>query len=263
MDVYPIRVLIADDEAPARRELRRLLSMDPQLLIIGESDSGVAVFEQALIHKPDIIFLDIQMPGMNGIEVAQAFLRHDYYPLIIFITAYDEYAIEAFELHAVDYILKPVREERFAKMLERVHQRISSQSAVKDNEKYLRELLLAMSSMNNQRSCKERISVYKGDKIIPVCVDTILYAEAKGRSCTIYTDDAAYPTTYIMSELQSILHPPNFFLSHRSFIINLDKIESIDIWFNGAYRVKMQGREELIPVSRGNAAEFRALMHMS
>src|SRR5690554_6281544 len=105
------RVLIADDEAPARRELRRLLSVDPSLVVVGEAQNGLDAFTQAMALRPDIVFLDIQMPALTGIETAEQFLANHYYPLIVFVTAYDAYAVKAFELHAIDYILKPVRKE--------------------------------------------------------------------------------------------------------------------------------------------------------
>ncbi|MCF7934425.1 MAG: LytTR family DNA-binding domain-containing protein [Spirochaetia bacterium] len=256
-----LRILIADDEAPARREIRRLLQNEQDMLIIHESDNGIDAYEQALMQRPDIVFLDMQMPGMTGIEVAQGFLTHEYVPLIVFITAYDSYAVEAFDLHAVDYLLKPMHEQRFHRMLTRIRERLAAQAGQQLDTSRLQELLQQLHTDSGSPSAK-RISVFKGEKIIPLKIQDILFAEAKGRSCMIYTADAEYRSSYLMYELQQILTMPMFYHSHRSYLINLDRIASIEIWFNNTYRVMMEGRDEHIPVSRGNTAEFRELMNL-
>jgi DNA-binding LytR/AlgR family response regulator len=254
------RVLIADDEAPARRELKRLLQADRSLVVVAEAENGQDAYVEALQKRPEIIFLDIQMPAMTGIEVASGFLAHNYFPLIIFVTAYDEYALTAFEVHAVDYILKPVRKERFDAVLQRIHACMTGQ-APQDSEERIRQVIAALGN-GQQKTSTPRISVYQGERILPIRTDEIIYAEASGRSCTIRTKDGLFNTGYLMCELQEILPASLFFLCHRSYLVNLDRIDSVELWINSTYRLKMAHCDTLIPVSRGNTNELKRILNL-
>jgi len=251
------RVLIADDEAPARRELKRLLQVDPSLELIGEADNGFDAFTKAMQLRPEIIFMDIQMPAMSGIETAQRFLANHYFPLIVFVTAYDEYAVKAFELHAIDYILKPVRKQRFARVLKRIHEQLNEQGP----EEAQSRLLLLIQSLKDAAPVS-RISLYQGEKIIPIRTDQIIYAEACGRSCTVMTSKGLFSSAYRMHELQDILCSSHFFLCHRSYLVNLDYLESVELWVNSTYRLKMAHCDTLIPVSRNSTNELKVLLHL-
>ncbi|MBI9096219.1 MAG: response regulator transcription factor [Sphaerochaeta sp.] len=251
------RVLIADDEAPARRELKRLLQADPSLELVGEADNGLDAFTKAMQLRPEIIFLDIQMPAMSGIETAQGFLANHYYPLIVFVTAYDEYAVKAFELHAIDYILKPVRKQRFAMVLKRIHEQLHEQGP----EAAQSRLLQLIQSLK-ESSPVSRISLYQGEKIIPIRTDQIIYAEASGRSCTVMTSKGLFTSAYRMHELEDILSTSHFFLCHRSYLVNLDFLESVELWVNSTYRLKMAHCDTLIPVSRNSTSELKQLLHL-
>lgn len=252
------RVLIADDERPSRNEIRRLIAESDDFIVTAEAENGNQAFEQALALRPDVIFLDIQMPGSDGIETAQKFLKHQYHPLIVFITAFEEYAVKAFELHAVDYLLKPFGRERFSTMLERIRDRLSRENSDSLQEQQLTEIIRSFS----EKQRVNRIAVYRGDRIVPVRISDILFVEAKGRSCSIYTKDMEFQSSYMLYELEQMLRLPDFFHCHRSFIINLNAIESIEIWVNSTYRVILEGREEQIPVSRAHTAEFKELMSL-
>ncbi len=255
------RVLIADDEAPARRELKRLLCVDSSLEVIAEADNGLDAFTQAMALRPDVVFLDIQMPAMTGIETAEKFLANHYFPLIVFVTAYDTYAVKAFELHAIDYILKPVHKERLDMVLKRIHVQLSDASPQVDQERLLR--LLDFLKEDTQQNPPRRIALYQGDKIIPIRIDEIIYAEACGRSCKVMTKEGFYPTAYSMHELQEILPASNFFLCHRSYLINLDAIESVELWVNSTYRLKMTNCDTLVPVSRNCTVALKQFLHLS
>lgn len=250
------RVLIADDEAPARRELKRLLGIDPTLQVIAEAENGEEAFTQAISLRPDIIFLDIQMPGMTGIETAKGFLRHSFFPLIIFVTAYDEFALRAFEVHAVDYILKPVRQDRFESLLQRLHTLLDGNS---NPQEYVQRVI---SSFQPPKEPDTRISVYKGEAIIPIRTDRIIYVEAAGRHCDIMTDSGLYHSGYLLYELEQLLSGPRFFCCHRSYIVNLDHIQSVQLWVNSSYRLKMEGSDTLIPVSRSRTTELKRLLNL-
>jgi DNA-binding LytR/AlgR family response regulator len=251
------RVLIADDEAPARRELRRLLSVDPSLVVVGEAQNGLDAFTQAMAQRPDIVFLDIQMPALTGIETAEQFLANHYYPLIVFVTAYDAYAVKAFELHAIDYILKPVRKERLDMVLKRIHMQLDDAHPQDGQERLLR---LISSLQEGRQPC--RIALYQGDKIIPIRIDEIIYAEASGRCCKVMTKDGLFSTAYSMHELQEILPSSRFFPCHRSYLVNLDCIESVQLWVNSTYRLKMTGSDTLVPVSRSSTAALKQFLHL-
>lgn len=254
------RVLIADDEAPARRELMRLLSVDPTLVVIGEAENGLDAFTQALALRPDIVFLDIQMPAMTGIEIAEKFLANRYFPLIVFVTAYDTYAVKAFELHAIDYILKPIRKERLDMVLKRIHAQLSDAPPLESQERLLRLLSSLKEGAQPNPTC--RIALYQGEKIIPIRFEEIIYAEASGRSCKVMTKDGLYPTAYSMYELQEILPSSRFFLCHRSYLVNLDAIESVELWVNSTYRLKLANCDTLVPVSRSNTAALKQFLHL-
>lgn len=254
------RVLIADDEAPARRELKRLLGVDASLVVVGEAENGLDAFKVAMTLRPDIVFLDIQMPALTGIETAEMFLANRYYPLIVFVTAYDAYAVKAFELHAIDYILKPVRKERLDMVLKRIHTQLDSQEPQEGQERLLR--LISSLKEESQPTPVCRIALYQGDKIIPIRTDEIIYAEAYGRSCRVMTKDGLFTTTYSMHELQDILPSSRFFSCHRSYLVNLDCIESVELWVNSTYRLKMTGCDTLVPVSRSSTAALKQFLHL-
>jgi two-component system LytT family response regulator/two-component system response regulator LytT len=251
-------VLIADDEAPARRELKRLLQEDSSLVLVGEAQNGLEAYELAMQLRPQIIFLDIQMPALTGVETAQRFLASQYHPLIVFVTAYDEFAVKAFELHAIDYILKPVHKQRFAMVLERIHEQLKEEDPQEE-----RSRLLRLVQSLKETSSVSWISLYQGEKIIPIRTDQIIYAEAFGRSCKVMTKEGLYCTAYRMHELQAILPSVHFFLCHRSYLINLEYLESVELWVNSTYRLKMKYCDTLIPVSRNSTSELKRLLHLS
>ncbi len=254
------RVLIADDEAPARRELKRLLFVDPSLVVVGEAENGVDAFNVAMKLRPDIVFLDIQMPAMTGIETAEKFLADHYYPLIVFVTAYDAYAVKAFELHAIDYILKPVRKERLDMVLKRIHSQLDAHAPQDEQERLLKLISSLQEGRQSNPAC--RIALYQGDKIIPIRTDEIIYAEASGRCCKVMTKDGLFSTAYSMHELQEILPSSRFFPCHRSYLVNLDCIESVELWVNSTYRLKMTGCDTLVPVSRSSTAVLKQFLHL-
>ena len=255
------RVLIGDDEAPARRELKRLLCADPSLLVIGEAENGLDAFTQTMVLRPDIVFLDIQMPAMSGIETVEKLLANHNHPLIVFVTAYDAYAVKAFELHAIDYILKPVRKERLDMVLKRIHMQLEATHPQQGQERLLR--LISSLQEGGQPNPACRIALYQGDKIIPIRIDEIIYAESCGRCCKVMTKAGYFPTAYSMHELQEILPSSRFFLCHRSYLVNLDCIESVELWVNSTYRLKMTNCDTLVPVSRNSTAALKQFLHLA
>jgi len=252
-----VRAIVADDEAPAREELIYILQQLNKVEVVGQASHGLQVLDLNRKYKPDLIFLDIKMPGMNGIEVAKKLLEESHVPYVIFITAYDEYAVEAFEVNAIDYILKPVYEERLDKALNRIMEQIA-----KKDKDYLNKLNKLIEDMNEKGHESSRISVYHNGKLIPLDKDDIIYATVENKNTIIVSTKGRFEVNYTLGQLQKILSSDNFFRSHKSFIINIDKIELIEPWFNCTYNVVLKDVNMKIPVSRSQSKEFKEIMNI-
>ncbi|WP_427340130.1 LytR/AlgR family response regulator transcription factor [Caloranaerobacter sp. DY30410] len=253
-----IRCIIVEDEMPAREEIKYLLQEFDDIDIVGEATHGLEAIELIQRLKPDLIFLDIKMPKISGIEVTERVVKGEYVPLIVFITAFDQFAIKAFEVNAVDYLLKPVSKERLKKAIEKVKEIHYSRADYDDKlEKFLRFI------KNERRNKISKISVYKNGKLIPLDPGEIIYITVEGRNTIIVSTKGKFESNNTLSQLEKKLNTKNFFRSHRSFLINLDYIEEIEPWFNSTYRVKMKYSKEKIPVSRSQVKEFRGIMDIN
>ncbi|EOC99470.1 LytR/AlgR family response regulator transcription factor [Caldisalinibacter kiritimatiensis] len=254
-----IRCLIVDDESPAREELMYLLNEYEELEIVGTAKHGIEAIELNDKLKPDVIFLDIQMPKVDGIEVAKEVIKSTNVPLIIFVTAYDEYAIQAFELNAIDYLLKPVSQERLDKSINKVEERLDNIS--NEYEQKLKKLLNVITNKEDKNI--KKICLYKNGTIVPLDINKIIYATVENRNTVIFSVEGKYEYSHTLSDLEEKLNLSNFFRSHRSFLINLDFIEEIEPWFNSTYQVKMKQINEKIPVSRKQVKEFKNIMNIT
>lgn len=251
-----IRCLIVDDELPAREELKYILSKSNKVKVIGEASHGLEALELIRKTEPDVVFLDIQMPQMRGIDVARKVLEEDHIPMIIFVTAYDEFAIEAFEVNAIDYLLKPISEERLYNRIEKIY-------SMKNNEEInsieqLNKLIKDMKSSTPS----SRISVYFKNKLIPIDTNDIIYSTVENKTTVIITPEEKYETNYSLSELHEKLDPEIFFRTHKSYILNLNFIESIEPWFNSTYNINLKNSKEIVPVSRNYAKKFKEIMNI-
>ncbi|CCH54079.1 Sensory transduction protein lytT [Fibrisoma limi BUZ 3] len=236
------KVVIIDDEAASRTLIRQYLEAYPQLIVVGEANNGVDAVRQINEFRPDLIFLDIQMPGLTGFDV----LKHlDEIPQIIFSTAYDQYALQAFDVHAVDYLLKPYTRERFAQAVNR----ISSSSIQKIQP--LAESLLSPSTY------PEKILVQTGNRLLAVSVADILRIEAEGDYSNLVTNKGSFLSNYGISSLESKLNPQQFIRVHRSDIINLNFIREIQK-YPSSYDVIMQNGD-VVRVSRSYMDRIREL----
>lgn len=237
--------LIVDDEKLARELLREYLEGFPQIEIIGECAKGNEAVEKINKMKPDIIFLDVQMPGMNGFDVLEEI---DHEPYVIFTTAYDQYAIKAFEKNAVDYLLKPLDEERFR---EAVNRALKRKTAEHGN---LEELLRSIKS--DSKNFESHIFVQKSEKLFNLPVEEIVYLEASGDYTVITTKTDQFVSSSGIGKLEEIMDPDTFIRVHRSTIINLNYLKEIERHFNGGMVVKMQSGKSF-PVSRTYAKLIR------
>jgi two-component system LytT family response regulator len=238
--------LIIDDEKLARDLLREYLESFSEIEIIGECAKGSEAVEKINKQKPDLIFLDVQMPGMTGFDVLEDI---DHEPYVIFTTAYDQYAIKAFEKNAVDYLLKPLDEERFRLAVNRaLKQQKLEQSNIEDLLQNLRG--------ERKSSYESHIFVQKSEKLFNLPVDEIVYLEASGDYTIITTKNDQFVSSSGIGKLDEIMNPDTFIRVHRSTIINLNFLKEIERHFNGGMVVKMQNGKSF-PVSRTYAKAIR------
>jgi len=238
--------IIVDDEKLARDLLKEYLENFPEIEVLGEAEQGTEAVEKIDKLKPDVVFLDVQMPGMTGFEVLED-LEHE--PYVIFVTAYDQYAIKAFEKNAVDYLLKPLDEERFRNAVNRALKRKTLEhSSIED----------LLSSMKSERkgSYDTHIFVQKSEKLFNLPVDEIVYLEASGDYTIITTKADQFVSSSGIGKLEEILNPEVFIRVHRSTIVNVNYLKEIERHFNGGMVVKMQSGKSF-PVSRTYAKLIR------
>lgn len=241
-----IKCVIIDDEQLARELLREYIQNIPEITIIGEADKGTDAVELIDEAKPDLVFLDVQMPGMTGFDVLDE-ITHD--PYVIFTTAYDQYAIRAFEKNAVDYLLKPLDEDRFKLAVNRIMERM------KLEQNNVGELLLDMKT-ENRTSYDSHIFVQKSEKLINLAVEEIMFLEASGDYTILTTKADQFVSSSGIGKLEEILNPEMFIRVHRSTIININFLKEIEKHFNGGMIVKMQNGKSF-PVSRTYAKLIR------
>jgi two-component system LytT family response regulator len=239
------KVVIVDDESAGRKLIKEYLQDYPALILVGEANNGVDAIKVINEFKPDLIFLDVQMPGMTGFEV----LPHlEEIPHIIFSTAYDQYALEAFEVHAVDYLLKPYTKERFRKAIDRVQK--ESQTPMTNP--------LAESLIMDKSAFPERILVQRGNKMVTIAVNEIIRIEANGDYSKLIIGENAFLSNYGISKLENKLDPGTFIRVHRSSIINIRFVESVNKYVS-SYDVLMKNGD-VVRVSRGYAENIKNLM---
>ncbi len=247
-----LRVLVVDDEKPARKDIARLLGAINGFESIGEAGDGFEAVKAIKSKKPDIILLDIQMPGLDGFQVLKKLSGHEHMPAVIFITAYDEYALEAFEVHAIDYILKPVEEKRLRKALDRAARILRGQQSPPD--------LAAL--LNTMNAAPQRLALRREDSHVMVDVSDILFAASSGGEIKVVTSDMeGEASARSLDELQRDLPPKIFVRVHRSYLANINRIHEITPWFSGSFRLRMgDGKGPMIPLSRGYAKQLRKIL---
>ena len=246
-----MRAMLVDDEELARKRLRKLLQKhDAEIDIIGEADNGTAAAELIAKELPDVVFLDVQMPGCDGFEVVR---RLQAKPFIVFVTAYNEYALKAFEENSIDYLLKPVTQERLDKTIDKMH-RLFESSALEMNDR-LHRLLSHLAS-----PLSRRLKVNLGEKIILLDLPDIVYIEAKDKYTFLHTQDREYMIDESLSDLHARLEDSNFIRIHRAYIVNIKYIRELVKWFAGRYKVRLKDKAgtELV-VTRNYADQIRRL----
>lgn len=247
-----MRGIIVEDEFPAREELKYFVNNYSKIKIIAEFDNGVEVLKFIQENTIDVIFLDINIPMLDGMLLARTINNFSTKPKIVFITAYKEHAVDAFELEAFDYILKPYSEERIVSMLKKLE---NSKPILKESKEKNTKRIAEESNL-------DKVSLWKNDKLIVVKMDEIYYCEADERETIVFTKDDKYIVKNSITEFEKNLSSEKFFKTHRSFIVNTSKIKEIIPWFNNTYKLKLNDINVEVPVSRSKIKDFRKLMHI-
>ena len=230
-----IRALIVDDEPLARRALARMLQKHSDVMIVGESSDGETALTQIDQLHPNLVFLDIRMPGRNGLSVAgELFLK--FKGAVMFVTAYDQHALEAFNLNALDYLLKPFTQERLTQALGRVRDRVAHPMPMEDIER----LLASFREREAQLRYVERIPANRNGRIHLIPVSSIERIEAMGNYAKINSKSHGYEVRDTLQSLESKLDPKTFVRVHRSTIINLDYVREVQTWFRGGHQILMK-----------------------
>jgi two-component system LytT family response regulator len=240
-----IRVLVADDEPLARERLRTLLAREDWLEIVAECPNGPETIDSIGRLQPDLVFLDIQMPGATGFEVIEA-VGPARMPLVVFVTAFDHYALRAFDVHALDYLLKPFDRERFEQALGRARQQLERRT----NGDLERRLLELVQDLKPSAQRLERFVIKSGGRVFFVRAEEIDWIEAAGNYVKLHVGAEAHLFRETMNALEAQLDPDTFFRIHRSHIVNIERVKELQPWFNGEYVVFLQNGTRLT-LSRG------------
>lgn len=235
-----ISCIIVEDEIPAREELKFFLETDDKIELINEFENPIEVLSFLEENPVDVIFMDINIPTINGLNLSKIITKM--YPKIkiVFITAYKDYAVEAFEIKAFDYILKPFSKNRIKNLLKSLHTDIDKEA-------------------NNKNKNLKKITLNIDDKLYVISVNDIDFIEASEKETYIFSNQKKYVSKIKISKWEEILKEYNFYRCHRSYIINLDKIIEIEQWLNSSWIIKIKNYSNFIPVSRNNIKELKNL----
>ena len=231
-----LKAMIVDDEAPARSELRFLLDELGQTEVVAEAASVREAIEKMKEYPCDVIFLDVNMPEATGLKLAEALQHLKYPPAVVFVTAYSEYALEAFKVNAVDYLVKPVETDRLSQAIARVRESVS---------------------LHMQAQKSERISVEKGGKKILSAIEKIRYLMARDDYAYLQTDTDRFFSTVSLAQLEKRLDGHGFFRVHRGYLVNLAMVEEVEPVTGGTLLLTLNGVEDKIPVSRRRVSALK------
>ena len=246
-----MKVLIIDDEALARAIIRSYLEAYPAVQVVEECNNGFEGFKAIQELKPDVIFLDVQMPKITGFEMLELLENP---PLVVFSTAFNQFAIQAFERNAVDYLLKPYSRERFAAAMEKVTQRHHQHTQSKD------AMLQLMEQVRQSEEMLERVVVKTGAKIKVIPVDSIQYLEAQDDYVMVYTEEGKYLKQWTMKYLEAHLNPGQFIRIHRSYLVHIPQIVQLELYEKGTYLLMLKSGAKL-PVSQAGQARLKQVLN--
>jgi len=247
-----MRAIIVDDERLARNELRSLLSEFPEIEVIDEASNASEALEKIAQQQPDVVFMDIHMPDTNGIDALKQLKELEEIPKVVFVTAFDEHAIEAFRLNALDYLLKPVDPER-------LNETINKLVSAEEEENF--EAI--QSNTRNERLLRleDKIFLKDGEKCFYIALQEIRYFESMGNYVKVFFNNNKPMILRSLNSLEERLSPDYFFRANRKYIINLNHVTSIENWFNGGLQVTLSQNEK-IEISRRQTIRFKEMMSL-
>lgn len=237
-----LRILIADDEQPARNKMKRLLSKFEDVEVVSVAENGLEALEQIHKEKPELVFLDIEMPGMNGLEVAEN-IDLEEMPAVVFATAYSEHAIKAFEINAIDYLLKPFNEERLRATIDKVQEN-RADSAL-DREKFT-EILRTELAEDIKTPFSNKVPIPTRDRYKLVDYNDVICIEVEERSVRLFSQERSYLLNHTLDTFERKLPADMFFRVNRSCIIGLKHVKEIVIWFGNRFKIILSNDKEVI-----------------
>jgi two-component system response regulator LytT len=257
-----INTIIVDDEKPARDELAFLLKSFPEINLIGQGKNGVEAVALIREHLPDLVFLDVKMPGLDGFGVLKKLVeRKMKLPHVVFATAFDEYAVQAFEVSAVDYILKPFDKARIAKAIARARRILETHTSAADR---LEQLVTQLEGVKQNSSPPSKLLVKSQQRLLLVDADDFIFAAIQDGLITVTARDFEGTSNYrTLEELNGTLDSDSFWRPHRSFLVNIHHIKEVVPWFKSSYMLKMNDKKQSeIPVSRAQTKRLRELFKL-
>jgi two-component system, LytTR family, response regulator LytT len=255
----PINTIIVDDERPARDELAFLLKAFPEISVVAQGKNGLEALSLIKEHEPDLVFLDVEMPGLDGLGVAKKLVeRGSRLPQVVFATAYDHYAVRAFEVNAVDYVLKPFDKSRIAKAVQRVKRMVEERASQVERL----ETLVGQLGVSAPRPAK--LLVKSQSRMLLIDAEDMIYASIQDGAITVFARTAEGVSNYrTVEELMEALDPGVFWRPHRSYLVNINHIKEVVPWFKSSYMLKMDDkRASEIPVSRAQTKRLRELLKL-
>lgn len=256
-----INTIIVDDEKPAREELAFLLKAFPEINLIGQGKNGLDAVNLIKEHSPDLVFLDVQMPGLDGFGVLKKLVeRKVKVPHVVFATAFDHYAVQAFDVNAVDYVLKPFDKARIAKAIQRARREIETQ--VSPTERL--EQLVNQLGAAKQATSPSKILVKSQQRLLLVDAEDLIFASIEGGLISVVAKDVEGSSNYrTLEELFDALESESFWRSHRSYLVNIHHIKEVVPWFKSSFMLKMNDKKQSeIPVSRQQTKRLRELFKL-
>jgi len=240
-----VRTLIADDEPLARRRLVRLLDQEPDAELVAACATGLEAIQAVKTHGPDLLFLDVQMPGMDGFGVLES-LGAEVPPAVVFVTAFDSYAVQAFEANALDYLLKPFDAERFHRAFERARDRLRRPETARAPEQFT----ALLESLNRQRTSAERLAIRADGRVYFVRVADIDWIETASNYVRLHSGKTSHLLRESLASLETRLDPDRFLRIHRTTVVNVERLRELQPWFSGEYIAILHDGTRL-KVSRG------------
>jgi two-component system response regulator LytT len=259
-----LRAVLVDDEPLARDELGYLLEQVGGVDVVGQAGNGIEALATIERLQPDVVFLDVQMPGLTGFEVARRLISARAASQIVFVTAYDQHAIEAFEVNAVDYLLKPVDQARLEVAVDRARRRIASDRPEPGANVNSAELERIIQAVAERQSRRERLAIKVGERFLLVQSEEIIYASLADEGITVVTSQYAGTSNYrTLDELHERLDQTVFWRVHRAHLVNINKIKEIVPWFSRNYILRMKDEKTTeIPVSRTHTRRLREYLKL-